>query len=102
MKYSIREIQLYENHLSEAQQQTLKEISTKTGRIKKADFSLKLEQYARTEKIEYVTALLQLCELYDIDIENVGKYLTETIKQKIAEENGLLNSVYHINQALPV
>ena len=93
---------MYENQLSEAQLETLKEITGKKVRVKKADFSLKLEEFVKKEKIEYITALGQLCELYDVDLENINKYLTESIKMKIAEENGLLNSVYHINTTLPV
>lgn len=93
---------MYEKQLSEAQKETLAEITGKKIRVKKADFSLKLEEFVRKEKIEYITALLQLCELYDVDPENINKYLTEPIRQKIAEENGLLNSVYHINSSLPV
>ena len=95
---------MYEKQLSEAQKETLAEITStdKKVRVKKSDFSLKLEEFVRKEKIEYITALLQLCELYDVDPENINKYLTEPIRQKIAEENGLLNSVYHINSTLPV
>lgn len=93
---------MYENQLSESQLKTLQEIAGKKTRVKKADFSFKLEEFVHKEKVEYITALLHLCELYDVDFENINKYLTEPIKQKIADENGLLNSVYHINSALPV
>jgi hypothetical protein len=93
---------MYEKQLSDAQKETLAELSGKRVKIKKEEFSLKLEEYVRKEKVEYITALIQLCELYDIDPENINKYLVEPIRQKIAEENGLLNSVYHINTSLPV
>lgn len=93
---------MYENQLSESQLKTLQEITGKKTRVKKADFSFKLEEFVHQEKVEYITALLHLCELYDVDFENINKYLTEPIKQKIADENGLLQSVYGINSALPV
>lgn len=88
------------DQLNESQLDILETIQGKSSRINKFEFSLKLEEYVQKEKTEYITALREFTELYDIDYENVNKYLTEPIKQKIAMENGLLNTIYGINNSL--
>lgn len=85
--------------LNEVQTQALEEIETKK-RVNPFDFSAELEDYIRREGVEYITGLLYLCDVYDFDYENVGKYLTKSIKIKIAQENGLLERIFHINSSL--
>lgn len=85
--------------LNEVQIQALNEIEGKK-KISPFDFSTELERYIRREGTEYLNGLLYLCDVYDVDYENVGKYLTQSIKIKIAKENGLLERVFHINSTL--
>jgi hypothetical protein len=85
--------------LNDVQTAAFEEIK-KGKRINKHDFSRELEILVYKEGVEYVNALLYLCEVYDVDYEKVGNYLTETIKLKIAQQEGLLNRIYHINSSL--
>lgn len=87
--------------LTEQQLEALEQMETKK-KVGAADFSLQLEKYVREYKQEYIPSLMYFCEVYDIDREKVGNYLTDNIKKRIAKENNIMDSVYHINTALPV
>lgn len=46
-------------------------------------FSLEIEKLVKTEKIDYLEAVKQLCEKYEIDFAAVPKLITPTMKDKI-------------------
>jgi len=88
--------------LSEQQIEALSHMETKK-KVSAAEFSLQLEKYVREHKQEYLPTIRYFCEeVYDIDPLKVEPYLTDNIKKRIAKENGIMDSVYSINSALPV
>lgn len=86
--------------LTESQLDAIQDIETKK-KIVPSDFSLELEKYVREHRLEYIDALLHFCQFYDMENTTISKYLTPDIKKKIAKENGIMDSVYHINSTLP-
>ena len=46
-------------------------------------FALEIEKLVLTEKIDYLDAVCQLCEKYEIDFSAVPKLITQTMKDKI-------------------
>lgn len=59
----------------------------------KYDASQYLEQYAYTHNLSLFDAVIDFCEKRDIDIEDIDKYLTQTLKQKIIYE-------YNVNEGI--
>lgn len=57
------------------------------------EFSLYIEERVLREKIGYIDVILDYCKNYDIDVDNVGKLITKSLKEKIqleAEEFNLM------------
>ena len=57
------------------------------------EFSLYIEDKVVTEKIGYMDAIINYCNDKDIDIENVGSLINQSLKDKIqleAEDNNLM------------
>ena len=48
-----------------------------------AKFSLEIEKLVKEQKIDYLEAVCQLCEQFEIEAEAVPKLLTATMKDKI-------------------
>jgi len=57
------------------------------------EFSLYIEERVQKEKIGYIDMIIDYCKNHDLDIENVGKLITKSLKEKIqieAEESNLM------------
>ena len=57
------------------------------------EFSLYIEERVQKEKIGYIDMIIDYCNNHDLDIENVGKLITKSLKEKIqieAEESNLM------------
>ena len=57
------------------------------------EFSLYIEERVLKEKIGYIDVIIDYCKNHDIDIDNVGKLITKSLKEKIqveAEESNLM------------
>jgi hypothetical protein len=57
------------------------------------EFSLYIEERVLKERIGYIDVILDYCKNHDIDVDNVGKLITKSLKEKIqleAEEFNLM------------
>ena len=57
------------------------------------EFSLYIEERVQKERIGYIDVIIDYCKNHDIDIDNVGKLITKSLKEKIqleAEESNLM------------
>ena len=57
------------------------------------EFSLYIEERVQKERIRYIDVIIDYCKNHDIDIDNVGKLITKSLKEKIqleAEESNLM------------
>lgn len=58
-----------------------------------AEFSLYIEDKVIKDKIGYMDAIINYCNEMDIDIENIGPLVNQSLKDKLqieAEENNLM------------
>jgi hypothetical protein len=51
--------------------------------ISASSFALEIEKVVKTEKVDYLAAVCQLCERYEIDFSAVPKLITPTMRDKI-------------------
>jgi hypothetical protein len=59
--------------------------------LTKASFTKMVEKYARDKKTSYMDAVVDLCEELNIDPEDIGRYISNVIKEKIEGEAMNLN-----------
>lgn len=89
--------------LNNHKKQLLNDINKKkVVKISRIGFSTELELYVKLNKVTYLDGLEQLCIEYNIDFESVARYITLSIKQKIAQEQNMTKSVFHIDSSLPI
>ena len=51
--------------------------------ISASSFALEIEKVVKFQKIDYLAAVCQLCEQYEIDFSAVPKLITTTMRDKI-------------------
>lgn len=59
--------------------------------LTKQRFASTIEDLVQTRKISYMDAVLGACDHYSIDVEDVRKFITPIIKNKIEAEAMRLN-----------
>ena len=65
--------------------------------INKAGFSQMVEELVKETRLSYIDAVVELCELENIDPEDVKKYLSDSIKEHIEAEARNLNYLPKVN-----
>ena len=77
--------------------------------LTKAKFSQMVEEARladdrsnRANRISYMDSIMHLCEKHGIEIEDVKKYLTPTIKSKVEAEAKRLNFLKEKSNPLPI
>jgi len=69
--------------------------------INKKKFTRMTEDTVRTKSMSYMDAVVYLCEENNLEIEDVKKYITTSIKEKIELEAMNLNFLAK-NETLPI
>lgn len=64
----------------------------------KAKFSKKVEELVRTKKMEYIEAIVYYCEKNNLDEQDIKKYISDPIKNKIEAEAMKLNYLPKSNE----
>jgi hypothetical protein len=59
--------------------------------LTKSSFAKMVEKYARDKQTSYMDAVVDLCEELNIDPEDIGRYISNVIKEKIEGEAMKLN-----------
>lgn len=59
--------------------------------LTKAKFTKLVEDIVKQHKSSYMDAIIHVCETVDLDLEDVKKYISPIIKDKIAGEAMTLN-----------
>ena len=70
--------------------------------LTKSEFSEKLEIFAIENKLTHIEAILEMCNIYDMDVEDIPKMITEDLKTKIALDEGIHTTVYGKSIKLPI
>ena len=65
--------------------------SDETNFLTKKRFSKMIESEVRTTKLSYMDAVVHLCEQNNIEIEDVKKFLSVSVKERIEVEAQNLN-----------
>lgn len=65
--------------------------NTLTQFLTKARFSTMIEEHVQKLNCGYMEAIIDLCEKHNIEVEDVKKYVSSTIKTKIECEAKKLN-----------
>ena len=66
--------------------------------MKKEEFNIRLHKYVTNYEMEYIDAILKLCEENNIDIDDVGLLLDERTKVLVESEFRSMNMLPKINQ----
>jgi hypothetical protein len=66
--------------------------------MKREEFNVKLHKYVKNYEMQYIDAIIQLCEENEIDIEDVGLMLDERTKLVVEDEFRSMNMLPKINQ----
>lgn len=66
--------------------------------LTKVKFSKLIEQTVKEKNISYIDAIVHICELHNIDIEDSRKYISNVLKSKIEAEAMELNFLPRGNQ----
>lgn len=61
-----------------------------------------VEDTVRKLSISHLDAIIQLCEQYNIEVEDVGKYMTQPIKDKLEADAMKLNFLVGSNSFVPL
>jgi cell division ATPase FtsA len=69
--------------------------------LTKAKFSKKVEQTVMEKRLSYIDSVVHICEQQNIEPEDVKKFLTKQVKEKIEAEAKALNYLPKGNE-LPV
>lgn len=59
--------------------------------LTKAKFSKMVEQEVLDSKMSYIDAIVEICDQRQMDLEDVGKFITSVLKEKIEAEAMSLN-----------
>ena len=66
-------------------------------------FSMEIEKIVAEEKINYIDAICQYCEMNDIEIQSVSKLVTKPLKERLKYDAIQLNFMKKTSRAkLPV
>jgi len=68
--------------------------------LTKTKFSKMVERTVISHRLSYIDAIVHLCDKSDIEMEDVGKFINSTLKEKIEAEAMKLNFLPKSN-ALP-
>lgn len=66
--------------------------------MKKEEFNIRLHKYVTRYEMEYIDAIIKLCEENSIDIEDVGQLLDDRTKVIVESEFRNMNMLPKINQ----
>lgn len=69
--------------------------------LTKTKFTKLIEDAVATHRVSYMDAVIHVCEFNDVDIEEVRRFISSSIKEKIEAEARQLNFLPRIN-TLPV
>jgi len=69
--------------------------------LTKSKFAMLIEEEVKDTKQSYMDSVISLCEKFDIELEEVKKFVSPVIKEKIEVEARELNFMPRTNQ-LPV
>lgn len=59
--------------------------------LTKVKFSQMIESVASKDDVSYIDAVIHICEKYNLEIEDIKKYISNIIKEKIEVEAMNLN-----------
>ena len=62
-------------------------------------FSMEIEKIVAEEKINYIDAICQYCEMNDIEIQSVSKLVTKPLKERLKYDAIQLNFMKKISRA---
>ena len=80
---------------------TIEYLLTKGEFTTPEEFSVNIEKMAKARKIGYIEALLEYCEMRDIEPASVAKSITSSLKQKLQAEAEDLNLLKTKSGKLP-
>jgi hypothetical protein len=67
-------------------------------KMKREEFNIRLQNYVAKYKMEYVDAVIKICEEAEIDIEDVGQLIDERTKVVLEDEFRSMRMLPKINQ----
>jgi hypothetical protein len=67
-----------------------------------ATFSLNIENYASTTGLDYVDAIIEYCEVNDLEIEMAAKLVSINLKAKIENDANIRNLLKEKGAKLPI
>ena len=62
-------------------------------------FSMEIEKIVAEEKINYIDAICQYCEMNDIEIQSVSKLVTKPLKERLKYDEIKLNFMKKTSRA---
>ena len=62
-------------------------------------FALEIEKIVATENINYIDAIVQYCEMNEVDIESITKIISKPLKEKIKWDATCLNFMKKTSRA---
>jgi hypothetical protein len=62
-------------------------------------FSMEIEKIVATEKINYIDAICQYCEMNDIDVQSVSKLISKPLKERLKYDAIQLNFMKKTSRA---
>jgi hypothetical protein len=65
--------------------------------LNKQKFSMLIEETVLKDKISYMDAIIEVCERNNIELEEVKKYVSPSIKDKLEAEARQLNYLPKLN-----
>ena len=72
-------------------------MSIESNFLNKQKFSLLIEETVLNDKISYMDAIIEVCERNNIELEEVKKYVSPSIKDKLEAEARQLNYLPKLN-----
>lgn len=72
-------------------------MSIESNFLNKQKFSMLIEETVLKDKISYMDAIIEVCERNNIDLEEVKKYVSPAIKDKLEAEARQLNYLPKLN-----
>lgn len=70
--------------------------------LTKEEFSEAVEAYARDNGVTIINSIIEMCDLFDIEIDNIPKIITSDLKEKIALCGDMYNTFYGKTPQLPL